>query len=56
MPSGARGGCDSWFGRTFNVVTNGAFLTNGCPKVAVADRAACRAGARAWREPLVTFS
>jgi hypothetical protein len=56
MPAGARGGCDSWFGRTFNVVTNGTFLTRGCPKLALVDRAACKAGARLWGEPLVTFS
>jgi hypothetical protein len=56
MPAGARGGCDAWFGQTFNVVTNGRFLTQGCPKVARVDRAACAAGARRWGEPLVTFS
>jgi hypothetical protein len=56
MPAGARAGCDAWFGRTFNVVTNGSFLTRGCPKLARADRAACVAGARRWDEPLVTFS
>ncbi|MGZ8715872.1 MAG: hypothetical protein ACXWYO_02060 [Gaiellaceae bacterium] len=56
LPAGARGGCGRWFGRTFNVVTNGAFLTRGCPKLAAADRAACEAGARNWGAPLVTFS
>lgn len=56
MPSGARGGCDAWFGQTFNVVTNGTFLKQGCPKLPRTDRAACAAGARRWREPLVTFS
>jgi hypothetical protein len=56
MPAGARDGCDRWFGRTFNVVTNGAFRTRGCPRLAVADRAACAAGARNWGAPLVTFS
>ena len=57
MPAGARAGCDSWFGRTFNVVEDGRFLRQGCPKLAAAeDRAACAAGARRWRAPLVTFS
>jgi hypothetical protein len=56
MPPGGRAGCDSWFGRTFNVVTNGGFLRGGCPKLAAPDRAACAAGARRWGEPLVTFS
>ncbi|MHB8470885.1 MAG: hypothetical protein ACYDCH_14195 [Gaiellaceae bacterium] len=56
MPAGARTGCDAWFGRTFNVVTNGTFLAGGCPKLATADRAACETGARAWNAPLVTFS
>jgi hypothetical protein len=57
MPAGARAGCDAWFGRTFNVVEDGRFLRAGCPSLAAApDRAACTAGARRWREPLVTFS
>jgi hypothetical protein len=56
MPAGARGGCDAWFGRTFNVLTNGSFRTQGCPKLARTDRAACTAGARRWGAPLVTFS
>ena len=57
MPAGATTGCDAWFGRTFNVVTNGRFLRDGCPHLArAADRAACAAGARQWGRPLVTFS
>jgi hypothetical protein len=57
MPAGARAGCDSWFGRTFNVVEDGRFVRDGCPKLAAAmDQAACEAGARRWRAPLVTFS
>ena len=57
MPAGARAGCDAWFGRTFNVVEDGRFLRDGCPQLAAAsDRGACAAGARRWREPLVTFS
>ena len=57
MPAGARVGCDSWFGRTFNVITNGSFLRAGCPRLpAPVARAACAAGAREWGRPLVTFS
>jgi hypothetical protein len=57
MPPRARLGCDSWFGRTFNVVEDGRFLRDGCPTLAAPrDRAACAAGARRWRGPLVTFS
>ena len=56
MPAGARAGCAAWFGKTFNVLENGRFLADGCPKVIVAFRAACAAGARRWGEPLVTFS
>jgi hypothetical protein len=56
MPTGAHGPCDAWFGRTFNVMTNGRFLHGGCPRLAPADRAACAAGARRAAEPLVTFA
>src|SRR4051812_25163036 len=38
MPAGGRAGCDAWFGRTFNVLDNGTFLRDGCPKLAAADR------------------
>ena len=33
MPAGAEAGCDAWFGQTFNVVTNGRFLHDGCPRL-----------------------
>jgi hypothetical protein len=56
MPLGARAGCAAWFGRTFNVVSNGRFLAVGCPRLAPGVRAACKAGARRWLEPLVSFS
>ena len=46
-----------WAGRTFNVVTNGRFLQDGCPRLPSApEQAACAAGARLWGQPLVTFS
>lgn len=54
MPKGAQAGCAAWFGKTFNVVENGHFLTSGCPKVRLHQ--ACAAGALTWRGPLVTFS
>jgi hypothetical protein len=56
MPVGGRAGCDAWFGRTFNVLTNGRFLRDGCPRLAAQARAACVAGARRWTQPLVTFA
>jgi hypothetical protein len=57
MPAGAEAGCASWFGRTFNVVTNGNFLHDGCPRLRTAtERVACAVGARQWGRPLVTFS
>jgi hypothetical protein len=56
MPAGARAGCASWFGRTFNVVANGRFRSQGCPELAPPLRGDCEAGARRWLEPLVTFA
>jgi len=56
MARGARAGCAAWFGQTFNVVTDGGVRSDGCPQVAATLRAACAAGARRWRGPLVTFS
>ncbi len=47
MPRGARSDCESWFGRTLTIVTDGRF---SCP-----DRA-CRHGEAMIDEPLVTFS
>ena len=44
-------GCAAWLGRTFNVLENGHFR---CPGTAM--DAACLAGARRWRQPLVTFA
>jgi hypothetical protein len=41
MPAGGEAGCAAWFGRTFNVVTNGSFLRDGCPRLATATEA-CR--------------
>jgi len=57
FPKSTRGGCYSWFGRTLDVVTNGAFRRSGCPRLRTPDaRASCTAGARRIREPLGTFS
>jgi len=38
------------------VATDGRFAGVGCAQVVPAGRKACRAGARAWREPLETFT
>lgn len=51
MAAGARSGCAAWFGRTFNALENGRFR---CPAGTL--HGACAAGARAWRQPLVTFA
>jgi hypothetical protein len=57
LPAAAREGCIAWFGRTFNVLENGRFASRDCPRAREAsDRAACAAGARRWRQPLVTFA
>ena len=53
----ARAGCVSWFGLTLQLVTDGRFAREGCPRLAsAADRAACLAGTRRARGPIVTFS
>jgi hypothetical protein len=56
MPVGARAGCASWFGRTFNVIANGRFGSQGCGRLGPPLRGDCEAGARRWLEPLVTFA
>jgi hypothetical protein len=56
MPAGARAGCASWFGRTFNVIANGRFGSQGCRRLGPPLRSECEAGARRWLEPLVTFA
>ncbi len=55
--SSARQGCYEWLGKTLTVVTNGAFATQGCAKLATADGEAwCRRGARESGGALETFS
>ena len=56
MPAGARAGCASWFGQTFNVIANGRFGSQGCGRLGRPLRGDCEAGARRWLEPLVTFA
>jgi hypothetical protein len=51
-----RSGCDRWFGKTLTVVTNGSFRHRCVELRATADRRACRAGARSFGDPLVTFA
>ena len=48
---GSPSGCAAWFGRTFTVLENGRFRC-----VSGGLHAACVAGARRWKAPLVTFS
>jgi hypothetical protein len=53
----AQRSCYEWLGEGLNVITNGSFLTRGCPHLRyAATRAACAAGARAYDGPLETFS
>lgn len=54
MPAGARAGCGAWLGKTFAVLENGRFACSRLGRASL--RASCRAGARRWNEPLVTFS
>ncbi len=57
FPAAARSGCVSWFGLTLQLVTDGRFARAGCPRLSTAaERAACRAGTRRARGPIVTFS
>jgi hypothetical protein len=48
--------CNRWLGKVIAVVTDGAFAEEGCPQLEGAAEDACRAGARSYEEPLVTFS
>jgi hypothetical protein len=52
-----RSGCYRWLGKAIAVLTDGAFVRTGCPKLAAADaRRSCVAGARTMEDALVTFS
>jgi len=49
--------CNRWLGKTLGVVSDGKFLTTGCPKLPTpAARRACTAGVKSMEGPLVTFS
>jgi hypothetical protein len=48
--------CYRWLGKTFGVLTNGAFRAFGCRSLRSDARTACHEGVRAMDEPLVTFS
>jgi hypothetical protein len=53
----AQHACYSWLGKALNVVTNGSFITRGCPQLRyAASRATCTRGARAYEGALETFS
>ena len=41
MPRGRPPGCAAWFGRTFNVVSNGGFRAEGCRRLAAPAGRAC---------------
>lgn len=56
MKRGARSGCYRWFGRTLNVVTNGAFIRRCSNLASASGRNDCRAGARDYRRALITFA
>lgn len=57
QPASTRISCYRWFGRTLNVITDGRFERSGCRELRLAEvRAACRAGARRFAQPLATFS
>jgi hypothetical protein len=53
----AQRACYFWLGKALNVITNGSFLTRGCPQLRyAATRATCARGARAYEGALETFS
>jgi hypothetical protein len=57
LPQASRFGCYSWFGRTINVVTNGRFEREGCPRLRIPEaRVACLSGARKFGKAIGTFS
>jgi hypothetical protein len=51
-----RDACASWLSKSLTVATDGRFGKDGCPRVPQAERPACRTGAKAWRQPLETFT
>ncbi|HXG77597.1 MAG TPA: hypothetical protein VNJ53_13610 [Gaiellaceae bacterium] len=57
LPKETRFGCYAWFGRTLDVVTDGAFSESRCEQLP--DRRArisCEAGGERTRQPLRTFA
>jgi hypothetical protein len=48
--------CASWLAKSLTVATDGRFGKAGCPRVSARLRAACTAGAKAWKQPLETFT
>jgi hypothetical protein len=51
-----RSACAWWLAKSLTVATDGRFGKDGCSRVAQAERRACNAGAKAWRQPLETFT
>jgi hypothetical protein len=53
----AQRACYSWLGEALNVIRNGGFTEQGCPKLSyAATRSACTEGARSYDGALQTFS
>ncbi len=53
----AQRACYLWLGKALNVITNGTFVSRGCPRLRyAATRATCARGARAYEGALETFS
>src|SRR6266508_2470982 len=53
----AQHACYEWLGKALNVVTNGSFVTRGCPQLRyAATRATCTRAARSYNGALETFS
>jgi hypothetical protein len=50
-------GCNRWLGKALGVLTDGKFLSTGCPLLGTAAaRRACTEGVKSMDGPLVTFS
>jgi len=53
----AQRACYAWLGKALNVVTNGSFVTRGCPRLRYpGTRATCTRGAHSYNGALETFS
>ena len=55
-PVSERDACVFWLAKSLTVATDGRFAKAGCSRVVTSQLRACRAGAKAWRQPLETFT